>query len=146
MKKAFIFTLDALFAVSIMAVFFVVYSFEMNVPKETYWLPVTANTYMTTMDKSGVFYVLFDHNDKSWGDSYLKAYLNNLSNNVNANIVVKVYSCTKVSDSVYNFNLINTFNADKGIVSQTQQVHVKRVFARVNGRLFGIAELTLSYG
>ena len=146
MKKAFIFTLDALFAVSIMAVFFVVYSFEMNMPKETYWLPVIANTYMTSMDKSGVFYVLFDQSELL-GEQYLKTYLNNLPNNVNADIVVKVYSGTKVSDSVYTFNLIKTFNPDpKGIVSQTQQVHVKRVFARVDGRLFGIAELTMSYG
>jgi hypothetical protein len=150
MKKAFIFTLDALFAVSIMAVFFVVYSFEMNVPKETYWLSVMGDTFMTSLDKSEVFYKIYD---KTRGDcsvdstdipgiqNSLSAQMKNLSNNINGKLIVTIY---QGANDI--FSLRNTIEVQKGAVSETQETHIKRVFSDPGKSCFGIVELVISYG
>jgi len=140
MKKAFIFTLDALFAVSILAVFFVVYSFEMNVPKETYWLPEVGNTFMTSLDKNGVFYQIFSQSDAS-AQAMLSSYLDKLPKNVNADLTVKIYHGS--SDA---FTLSRTIHATRGTLSGTQETHIKRVFSDIPNVDLGLAELVISYG
>jgi len=139
MRKAFIFTLDALFAVTVMALFFVVFSFEMNVPKQTYWLPEVGNTFMTSLDKSGVFYKIFDQTNPE-AESMLNSYLNKLPSNVNANITVKIYQ------PPFPSNPVREIKTSKGTMSQTQETHVKRVFSSFNYLQYGLAEMVLSYG
>ncbi len=136
MKKAFIFTLDALFAVSILAVFFVVYSFEMNVPKETYWLFQTGNTFMTSLDKNGSFYQTFTQSNP---EAALTSYLNLLPKNINANITVKIYTPPFTSAP-------REINAYKGTMNPTQETHVRRIFSSFDRLEYGLAELVLSYG
>jgi len=136
MKKAFIFTLDALFAVSILAVFFVVYSFEMNVPKETYWLSEMGDTFMTSLDKNGSFYQIFTRSNP---EAALGSYLNQLPNNINANITVKIYQPPFPSTP-------REFKASKGIMNPTQETHIKRVFSNFDSMEYGLAEMVLSYG
>jgi len=139
MKKAFIFTLDALFAVSILAVFFVVYSFEMNLPKETYWLSEMGNTFMTSLDKNESFYKIFEQTDAE-AASALTSYLNKLPNNINANITVKIYTPPFPSSP------IREIKASKWATSQNQETHIKRVFSNFNRLQYGLAEMVLSYG
>jgi len=139
MKKAFIFTLDALFAVSILAVFFVVYSFEMNVPKETFWLSEMGNTFMTSLDKNGTFYEIFGQSDLE-AQTALTSYLNQLPNNINANITVKIYTPPFPSGP------IREIRASKWATSQNQETRIKRVFSNFNRLQYGLAEMVLSYG
>ena len=140
MKKAFIFTLDALFAVSILAVFFVVYSFEMNVPKETHWLSEIGDTFMTSLDKNGTFY------QYSGNPAVLTSYLNYLPPNVNASMTINTYTCQTDNLGIHSCGPPTTIQASKGTISSSQETHIRRVFADVNSHLFGIAELVLSYG
>ena len=140
MKKAFIFTLDALFAVSILAVFFVVYSFEMNVPKETYWLSEIGNTFMTSLDKNGVFYQIFSQSDAN-AQAMLSSYLDKLPRNVNADLTVNIYH-----GSGDIFTLSRTIHVTRGTLSETQETHIKRVFSDIPNVDFGLAELVISYG
>jgi argininosuccinate synthase len=110
----------------------------MNVPKDTYWLPEMGNTFMTSLDKNGVFYNFFDtSNNAALIDS-----LNSLPPNVNGLIVVRIYHGADSGFTQQGTDI----QASKGIISTNQETHIKRVFARVNDRLYGIAELTLSYG
>jgi len=140
MKKAFIFTLDALFAVSILAVFFVVYSFEMNVPKETYWLSEMGNTFMTSLDKDGVFYQIFPQSDAN-AQAMLSSYLDKLPRNVNADLAVNI---SHGSGDI--FTRTRSFHVTRGTLSGTQETHIKRVFADILNADFGLAELVISYG
>jgi len=139
MKKGFIFTLDALFAVSVLAVFLAVVSFELNVPKQTYWLPELGNTFMTSLDKSGVLYGIYSN--PSGAQSTLTYYLNTLPPNINAKITVTIYSVPSGDVFVPS----TPIEISKGTISQSQETHIKRVFSDITSKKFGIAELVLSY-
>lgn len=141
MKKAFVFTLDALFAVSILAVFFVVFSSEMNMPQETQWLPEIGNTLMTSLDKNRSFYQIFSQSNAE-AEAMLASYLNLLPTNVNANISVKIYDVS-VSPP---FPVLRTIEARKGAISTSQQTCIKRVFSNPMETKIGLAELVISYG
>jgi len=140
MRKGFIFTLDALFAVSVLAVFLAVISFELNVPKQTYWLPELGDTFMTSLDKSGVLYGTYLQNPTD-AQNTLTYYLNTLPANTNAKITIRIYT----QGTGETFNGPTTIEASKGIINPSQETRIKRVFCNVTNKKFGIAELVLSY-
>jgi hypothetical protein len=140
MKRAFILTLDALFATSLLAVFLLMFPFEFNTPKQNYWLPELGNNFMTAMDKSGVFYNIYNQTN-STAQTALTGNLSTLPPNVAASITVNIYYG---ANDV--FTLQRTINASKGVLDLNQATYVKRVFTDTYGSHFGIAELVLSYG
>ena len=140
MKKAFIFTLDALFAVTILMAFFVVYSFEMNVPKETYWLPVMAQSMMTSLDVQDTFFHTFGQDDVQI-QSTMNSYLDILPPNIKSQITIRIY--TTSGDT---FTLFRTIQTSRGTVGDADRTYARRVFIDMNEKRFGTAELVLSYG
>lgn len=140
MRKGFIFTLDALFAVLMLAVFLAVISIELNVPKHTYWLPELGDTFMTSLDKSGVLYSTYLQSPSD-AQNTLTYYLNTLPANTNAKLTIRVYT----GGAGDTFSGPTTIEATKGIISPLQETHVKRVFCNITNKKFGIAELVLSY-
>jgi len=143
MRKAFIFTLDALFAVGLLSTFLIVVSFDLNTPKETHWLATTGNTFMTSLDKNGVFYKVFTSQcgPDSQAQTTLNNYLSKLPPTISASMTVKLYQ-----GSVSTFTDRGTISASKGTLTENEKTVVKEVFSRVSGSCFGIAELVLSYG
>jgi hypothetical protein len=138
MRKAFIFTLDALFAVSVLGIFLAVVSFELNMPKETYWLPELGDNFLTSLDKTGALSNILNQTDAQ-AETALTSYLSTLPQNVNADITVKIYQ--GVSDV---FTLRRTIHVTRDVLNPTQETHIKRIFSGASN-YFGIAELVLSY-
>jgi hypothetical protein len=140
MKRAFFFTLDSMFAVAILVVALTVISFELNTPKNTYWLPQIGNTFMTSLDKMGVFYNVFGQSDAQ-AQTTLVNYLNNLPPHVSASMTIRIYS--GASDV---FTLQRTIQASRGTPNTDQQTYVRRLFSDPSTNKFGIAEAVFSYG
>ena len=138
--KAFIFMLDALFAASILGVFLVAVSFELNMPKETSWLPELGNTFMTSLDKSGVFSGMLNQTDDQTR-STMNSYIGALPNNVNANLTVTIYQ-GKPDDT---FDLKSALSVAKRTINPNQSTHIRRVFSCIGNNYYGIADLVLSY-
>jgi hypothetical protein len=139
MKRAIVFTLDALFAVSILTVFLAAVSLELNVPKETYWLPEMGNNLMTSLDKIGVFTSLIQQSSPQ-AQATLTAYLSTVPKNINADMTVNIYRWQNGA-----FVLDKSIHAAYDVISPSQETHIKRVFTDASNNYFGVAELILSY-
>ena len=140
MRKGFIFTLDAVFAASILLIALAAISLEFYTPSQTFWLPTMGNSLMTALDKSGVFNSIFQQSDAQ-AQTTLTSYLASLPPNVNANITVKIYH-----GSGDTFTLSRTITAIKGVPDPNHETTVKRIFNNVAGSYFGLSEMVLSYG
>jgi hypothetical protein len=140
MKRAFIFTLDAMFAVSLMVLFLVVVSSEMAQPRDADWLPKLGNQLMTSIDKLGSFHHTYHQSDVQV-QSMLNSYLDSLPPNINGKITIKLYSTA--GDE---FNLMRTIESAKGEINPAHETHFKRLFIHSSDNHFGTAELVLSYG
>ena len=140
MKKAFIFTLDAVFAVALMVLFLVTVSSEMMEPREPDWLPKLGHQMMTAIDKSGSFHHMYHQSDVQV-QSTLNSYLDSLPPNINGKITIRIYSTP--GD---RFNLIRELESTKGEISPYHELRFKRIFIHTSENQFGLAELVLSHG
>ncbi len=146
MKRAFILALDALFAISILAVFLTLFSTELRAPRDPYWLPQLGDNFMTSLDKNDVFYNIF-YQGEADARATLDYYLATLPGNVNANITIKIYDLDG-----YPFRHRYEVHTQKQGVSPTDAVppdrltHIKRVFSSFTSMEYGIAELVIWYG
>lgn len=145
MRRAFILTLDALFAISLLAAFLVLFSTDLKAPRDPYWLSQLGESFMTSLDKGGLFYdIFYQSQDETFAD--MQYYMSALPDNINANITIDIYDLDGTPfRHRYSVQTMKKGGSDADDAPPDHLTHVKRVFSDFNTMEYGIAQMVLWY-